>query len=176
MASRNSYLYFLGKAESAQEALNGLKDTLRSFEARGDKASIEYYNALNAQCTLMAKLMPMDGAEAAARALIALVRQQPGYEAKQIARALSVSGWILAQAGALSEGMGLQEEALSYARTDTSILDCVIEGRKAEIMLRLGHRDEAVKMANHILDTADAEYPDLAEQVAFVRRIVEENI
>ena len=176
MASRNSYLYFLGKAESAQEALNGLKDTLRSFEARGDKASIEYYNALNAQCTLMAKLMPMDGAEAAARALIALVRQQSGYEAKQIARALSVSGWILAQAGALSEGMGLQEEALSYARTDTSILDCVIEGRKAEIMLRLGHRDEAVKMANHILDTADAEYPDLAEQVAFVRRIVEENI
>ena len=176
MASRNSYLYFLGKAESAQEALNGLKDTLRSFEARGDKASIEYYNALNAQCTLMAKLMPMDGAEAAARALIALVRQQSGYEAKQIARALSVSGWILAQAGALSEGMGLQEEALSYARTDTSILECVIEGRKAEIMLRLGHRDEAVKMANHILDTADAEYPDLAEQVAFVRRIVEENI
>ncbi|MDY4139710.1 MAG: hypothetical protein SOY30_10305 [Eubacteriales bacterium] len=43
-------------------------------------------------------------------------------------------------------------------------------------MLRLDHRDEAVKIANHILDTADAEYPDLAEQVAFVRRIVEENI
>lgn len=106
MASRNSYLYFLGKAESAQEALNGLKDTLRSFEARDDRTSVEYYKALTAQCVLVANLMPIDGAEEAARALINRVRQQPGYEAKQIARALSVSGWILAQAGALSEGLG----------------------------------------------------------------------
>ena len=175
VATRNSYLYFLGKAEDTQAALKGLQDILRGFEARGDTTSVEYYNTLYDQCILMAKLMPMDGAEAAARALIALVRQNPGFETKQIARALSISGWILAQAGALSEGMGLQEEAMSYARADASILDCVIEGRKAEIMLRLGHREEAVKMANKVLDTAGTLYPDMAEQVAFVRRIIEEN-
>ena len=175
VATRNSYLYFLGKAEDTQAALKGLQDILRCFEARGDTTSVEYYNTLYDQCILMAKLMPMDGAEAAARALIALVRQKPGFETKQIACALSISGWILAQAGALSEGMGLQEKAMSYARADASILDCVIEGRKAEIILRLGHREEAVKMANNVLDTAGTLYPDMAEQVAFVRRIVEEN-
>ena len=175
IATRNSYLYFLGKAESAQEALKGLRDTLRSFEARDDRASVEYYKALNSQCVLMASLMPIDGAEEAARGLITLVRQQLGLEVKDIARALSISGWILAQAGALSEGMGLQEEALSYARMDSSVLNCIIEGRKAEIMLRLGHREEAVKMAGRVLRIANEQYPDLAEQVAFVRRIIEEN-
>ena len=175
IATRNSYLYFLGKAESAQEALKGLRDTLRSFEARDDRASVEYYKALNSQCVLMASLMPIDGAEEAARGLITLVRQQLGLEVKDIARALSISGWILAQAGALSEGMGLQEEALSYARMDSSVLDCIIEGRKAEIMLRLGHREEAVKMAGRVLRIANEQYPDLAEQVAFVCRIIEEN-
>ena len=44
------------------------------------------------QCALMAKLMPMDGAESSARLLIALVRRQPGYGAKQSACALSISG------------------------------------------------------------------------------------
>lgn len=88
---------------------------------------------------------------------------------------MSTSRGRLAQAGALSEGMGLQEEALSYARADASILDCGIEGRKVKIMLRLGHREEAVKMANNVLDSAGTLDPDKAEHVTFVCRIIEEN-
>ena len=102
------------------------------------------------------------------------MRQNPGIETKQIARAMSTSRGRLAQAGALSEGKGLQEEALSYARADTAILGCGIEGRKAEIMLRLGHREEAVKMANNVLDSAGTLDHDKAEQMAFVCRIIEE--
>lgn len=121
----------------------------------------------------MAKLMPMDGAESSARLLIALVRRQPGYGAKQSARAMSISGCSLAQAGTMSGGMGLQEETLSQARAEASILACMIEGRKTKNMLCLGHRAEAVRMAGQVLTTAAALYPDMMAQMDFVRRSIQ---
>ena len=62
VTTRNSYLYFLGKAEDTQAAQKGLQEILRGFEARDDTASVDYDNTLNNQCNLTAMLMPMDGA------------------------------------------------------------------------------------------------------------------
>lgn len=65
------------------------------------------------------------------------------------------------------------KEALNVGNTEPSVTCCILEGNKADILLKLGRRDEARRVAKHALQTAETLYPDMLADVAFIRELLE---
>lgn len=172
-ASRNAYMFFLSKATKTQEGMSDLDQTMHTLEQQGLKDTPLYLAPMKMKCVMLHDLMLDHEAEPLAREIIALVRRHPELPAPDFLNAMNVCGRVLGATGHEAEGLGLLEEALNVANTEPSITCCILEGNKADILLKLGRRDEARRVAKHALQTAETHYPNMLAEVAFIRKLLE---
>ena len=171
-ATRNSYLFFLGKAEKTQASIRGYTENLQTMEARGETEQLEYLLALNMYVHLLSDLTQWKEAEGIAEQMVKLVRRHPEFAPIHTGRALYNAGRVLIHAGRPSEGIGLLDEALLLRGELRSIENCVIEATRAEAYALLGRTEHARSLLEHAFGEAEEKYIESIQCMDFARYLL----